>query len=509
MPDLPPSGASRLAALLAELGLERDGDEAARITGADPHLACRYPLGEAAAAVHAALGLTAARLGEDRGLGPQTVDVDVRHAAASLRGFLDQVVDGEVLDADPTGRLPGVGLFQARGGWVQTYGAFPPLKERTVQVLGCRAIRAEVEAAVAGWQADALVEALVAAGAPAARVGTAAAWEDHEQGRALRALPVVLIERIGDAPPEPLPPLAGVAVAFDPGTKSGPQATHAPGTTGRERMARDPGTAGGGGGPRPLDGVRVLDLTRIIAGPACSRTLAEHGADVLQIAAPRLHHVRRAAIETTPGKRVAALDLADAGDRERLEALLPRTDVLCQNARPGALDRRGLGAARLAELRPGVVYVSTDTYGHVGPWRSRPGFEPLAQASCGWADEHRDADGRPAIVPALPCDYATGYLAALGAMIALRRRAVEGGSWHVRTSLARTAMWLRDQPGRLDPAAAPGTSAAATADLRVRIDGPWGAVDQLTPVARLSGTPARWDTPGEEPGTSAPAFLPR
>lgn len=488
VPHRPPTGASRLVALLVELGLAPDDGGAARITGSDPVLACRYPLGESAAAVHAALGLTAARLGEDRGLGPQSVDVDVRHAAASLRGFLDQVVDGEVLDPDPTARLPGVGLFRARDGWVQTYGAFPPLKERTVGVLGCRAIRDEVAAAVARWDADALVEALVAAGAPAARVGTAAAWEEHPQGRALRALPLVLIERIGDAPPEPLPPLIG-----DPSAGAGERERPAP---------RDDGA-------RPLDGVRVLDLTRIIAGPACSRTLAEHGADVLQIASPRLHHVRRAAIETTPGKRVAALDLTDGSDRARLRALLPRTDVLCQNARPGVLDRRGLGPEHLAELRPGVVYVSTDTYGHVGPWRTRPGFEPLAQASTGWADEHRDADGAPAIVPALPCDYATGYLAALGTLIALRRRAVEGGSWHVRTSLARTAMWLRDQPGRHDPADAPGTPASATADLRVRLDGPFGAVEQLAPVARLSRTPARWVTPGEEPGASEPAFLPR
>ncbi|CAB4942438.1 unannotated protein [freshwater metagenome] len=250
----------------------------------------------------------------------------------------------------------------------------------------------------------------------------------------------------------------------------------------------------------------MLDLTRIVAGPACARTLAEHGADVLQVADPRLHTVRRAALETAPGRRSTSLALADPADRARLEALLPQADVLCQNARPGVLDRHGLGAERLAEVRPGIVHVSVDTYGHVGPWRSRPGFEPLAQCSTGWADEHRDAAGRPTIVPALPCDYATGYLAALGTVIALRRRAVEGGSWRVRTSLARTAMWFRDQPGRLDPAAATGTPAAATADLRIRLDGPFGVVEQLAPVVRMSGTPPRWSTAGERPGASAPGF---
>ncbi|MEV4418468.1 CoA transferase [Patulibacter sp. NPDC049589] len=462
-------GERRLRALLQELRLDLPA-AAATIRGADPVLACRYPLGEAAAAVHAAVGLQAARIGEDRGLAPQTVAVDVAHAAASLRGFLDQVVDGETLDPDPTGRLPGVGLFAAQGGWVQTYGAFPPLRERTLGVLRCDDDRGAIARAVAGWDADALVDALVDAGAPGATVGTAAEWEASDQGRALRALPLVVLERIGDAPPEPFPAL------------------------------RD---------PRPLDGVRVLDLTRIIAGPACGRTLAEHGAEVLQIASPRLHSVRRAAIETSPGKRVVHLDLTDPGSLAALRALVPAADVLCQNARPGALGRRGLGAEQLAELRPGIVYVSTDTYGHVGPWRLRPGFEPLAQAGVGWADEHRDAEGRPTIVPALPCDYATGYLAALGAMAALRRRVIEGGSWHVRTSLARTAMWFRDQEGRVDPAGAPGTPAAATAGRRIRLDGGFGAVDQLAPAVTMSGTPPRWATPGGPPEDGPPAFLPR
>lgn len=499
MTEDPSPAERRVAALLRELGLPTD--RRAAVHGHDPVLACRYPLGESAAAIHAVLGLTSAALGEDRGLPPQRVAVDVRHAAASLRGFLDQVVDGETLDPDPTGRLHAVGLFEAQDGWVQTYGAFPPLLERTLGVLGCAADRGSIARAVARRHADEVVDALLAAGAPAATVLSAEEWDAHPQGRALRALPLVVVERIGDAPPEPLPPLApGRTTAVAPG----PAGARTPPV-----LARPPGTDPAGGGPRPLDGVRVLDLTRIVAGPACGRTLAEHGADVLGVTGPGLHTVRRAAVETAPGRRSTSLRLADAADRAVLEGLLPQADVVCQNARPGVLDRHGLGADRLAEVRPGVVHVSIDTYGHVGPWSSRPGFEPLAQCSTGWADEHRDAAGRPTIVPALPCDYATGYLAALGTMIALRRRAVEGGSWRVRTSLARTATWFRDQPGRVDPAGAPGTSAASTADLRVRLDGPFGVVAQLAPVARMSGTPPRWAGPGEPPGASPPAFLHR
>ncbi len=405
----------------------------------------------------AAIGLLCAEAHERRGGPAQEVAADVRHAGALLRGFLDQRIDGVVGDRDPTGRLPAIGLHEADDGWVQTYG-LRALRERTEAVL-----------ATGPRTAEALADALNAAGVPGAVVRTAAAWEAHPQGRALRTLPVVSIQRIGDSPAEPPAPAPDGA---------------------------------------PLEGLRALDLTRILAGPVCGRTLAEHGADVLQIGSPRLEDVRRAHVDTAVGKRSCHLELGDPADRGRLDALVGRADVVCSNARPGAMARHGLDAAALAARRPGIVAVEIDCYGHVGPWRQRTGFEPLAQVSAGWADEHRDARGRPTIVPALPCDHATGYLAALGALEALRRRATEGGSWHVRTSLARTAMWLRDQPGRFDPAAA-GLDALhpeATLDLREALDGPHGRVDQLRPGARLSRTPARWRGPAPVAGSAPPAF---
>lgn len=458
---------ARLRALLQDLGLGLDAD-AATFTGADPVLPCRYPVGESAAAVMAAIGLAADRLA---GGAPRTVSVDVRHAAAHLRGFLDQRIDGEVLDADPTGRLPLVGLYRASdGGWVQTYGLFPSLRAPTLAVLGLpddadpdRAAMAAAVARYPGHAAD-LAEALNAAGAPAALVLSREAWDAHPQGRALHALPPVLVERIGDAPPSP--PRGGLD-----------------------------------GRSRPLAGLRVLDLTRILAGPACGRTLAEHGADVLALSAPRLPTVRRAWIDTAVGKRAAALDFASSDDRPRLDALLADADVFLQNARPGAFARRGLGAEAVAERRPGIVYVSIDTYGQgggEGPWAGRPGFEPLAQASTGWALEHA-IDDEPKIVPALPCDYATGYLAALGVLDALARRATEGGSWHVRASLCRTAMWLRDQPGRVDPAGAIPLGAADTLALRRAMTGPFGVVDHLMPAVRIAGSEPGWTVPAPRP----------
>ncbi len=472
-----PTPADRLVALLIGLGLDHDPG-AAQITGGDPVLPCRYPVGEGAAAVLAAIGLVAARLHERHGAPAQGVTVDVRHAAAHLRGFLDQCVDGEVLDPDPTGKLPLVGLYAAAdGAWVQVYGVFAPLRERTLAVLGlpnsdgngdAGPSREAIGAAVARWPADELAEALNAVGAPGAVARTSTWWEAHAQGGALRALPPVVVERIGDGPPP-------VAVP----------------------------------GEQPLDGVRVLDLTRIVAGPVCGRTLAEHGADVLSITAARLPSIRRAQIDTDVGKRAALLDPSRPTDRARLQALAARADVVLQNARPAVLARRGLGPQELAARRPGLIYASIDAYGQGGPWSERSGFEPIAQACTGWAVEHASADGAPRIVPALPCDYTTGFLTALGVLIALERRAREGGSWHVRTSLCRTAMWLRDQPGRVDPAAVdPGAlGAARTRDLRRPVTGDFGTVDQLTSAVRLSATPPQWPGPARRPGADPADFV--
>lgn len=454
----------RLRALLAELGLDLDPG-LATITGADPVLPSRYPLGEAAAAVMAAIGLVSGRLWELRGNPPQAVSADVRHCAALLRGFLDQVVDDEVLDPDPTSKLEAIGLFEAADGhWVQTYGVFSPLLERTLDVLGCDPNRASMAAAVAGWPAEDLVEALNAAGAPGAVVRTGREWEDHPQGIALRALALIEIERIGDAPAEPLPP-----------------------------------------GASPLAGVRVLDTSRIVAGPACGRTLAEHGAEVLAVGSGQMPSIHRALVDTSPGKLSAQLDLDDPGDRQTLDELIGEADVFCQSARPGSFHRRGLGPEVLARHRPGIVYASTDCYGHTGPWRERAGFEPLAQASTGWASDHRE-EGRPAIVAALACDYATGFLTALGVMWALKRRMGEGGSWHVRTSLCRTAMWLRDQPGRYDADAARVFTADSAADLRIRTETGFGVVDQLGPGVTMADTPPGWPRPAMPPGTHPPRF---
>ena len=226
---------------------------------------------------------------------------------------------------------------------------------------------------------------------------------DHPQGQAISDVPVIEIIKIDDGEPQPLPAAA-----------------------------------------RPLDGVRVLDLTRVLAGPVSGRTMAAHGADVLHVRSPKLPSMEVFVAETNQGKFSTVLDLTRDEAAARLQDLARDADIFVQGYRGGAMDARGFGPDDLAQLRPGIIYVSLNCYGHSGPWAQRPGWEQLAQSVSGLAEEG-GRPGDPRLVPAAPCDYTTGYLAACGAMMALTRRMREGGSYHVRLLLSRTAMWIAAQ----------------------------------------------------------------
>ena len=195
---------------------------------------------------------------------------------------------------------------------------------------------------------------------------------------------------------------------------------------------------------RPLAGLRVLDLTRIIAGPVCGRTLAVHGADVLLVTASHLPSIRSLVIDTGRGKLSASIDLREASGRETLTALLRDADIFVQGYRPGAIAGHGFSPQDAARIRPGIIYVSLCAYGQEGPWADRRGFDSLVQNASGLNDEEayafgaREPQATPRPLPAQVLDHATGYLLAFAAMAALKRRMAEGGSWHVRLSLAQT-----------------------------------------------------------------------
>jgi hypothetical protein len=436
-----------------------------RIDGEDPLLATRFRVGEAAATALAAVGVAANDLWELRTGRRQSIEVDVRAAATSLLSFLLC----RVTDRDGPGfgdRAVITDFFPARDGrWFFLHGSFPHNQEAALRLLDCPPEKERVGQAIARWDAQELEDALSERGLCGARVRNGQEWREHPQGIALAEHPVVEVLRIGDSDPQPLL---------------------------------------GANGP-PLEGVRVLDLTRVLAGPTCGRTLAQHGADVLRIASPNLPSIPQFVMDTSFGKRSAHLDLKDAADHARLLALIGDADVFAQGYRSGALDRLGFDPHELAALRPGIVYTSINCYGHVGPWSQRPGWEQLAQTVTGIAAEQGGAT--PALIPAAPTDYTTGYLAALGTLVALKRRATEGGSYWVRASLSRTGMWIQDL-GRAQGIGA-GPDVAKSADLFEETDTPFGRVRHLRPALRMSETPPQWSKPSVPLGSHAPVWEPR
>ncbi|HEY4803953.1 MAG TPA: CoA transferase, partial [Paraburkholderia sp.] len=438
------------------------------IEGDDPGLPSVFRVGSLAAASIGVAGLAAARLHELRTGRAQRVAIDVRRALAAFRSERHLSVDGQ----PPTElRHPVTGHFPTGDGrWIQLHANFPHHLAGILRVLQCANDRDAVARAILGWEGAALDDALAQAGLCAALVRAPREWAAHEQAKAVASLPLFEIERIGDASAEA--PRAG---------------------------------SGAGTGARPLEGVRVLDLTRIIAGPVAGRTLGQHGADVLLINGPHLPNIAPLVIDNGRSKRSATLDLRDEAACEQLRALVRDADVFVQGYRPGALAARGFAPEALAQLRPGIVCVSISAYGHRGPWRERRGFDSLVQSASGivWTESvaaaksgrgaSNDADAPPfAAVRPLPCqalDHATGYLAAFGAMVALARRLREGGSWHVRLSLAQTGRWLQTMGTLEDGQHAPEVTAADIADCLEEMDSPFGRVRAVAPAERLELTP--------------------
>jgi crotonobetainyl-CoA:carnitine CoA-transferase CaiB-like acyl-CoA transferase len=440
--------AQALEQILTAAGIDRAGDCSVQLTGADPVLPTRYPMGTAGAAALAAVGLAAANLWRSKSGEGQAVAVDVGPAALAMRANTLLRIDGKPA-ADPWDEISGFHQG-ADGRWIQLHCQFPHFREGVLKLLGADAKRESVAKAITTWRIPELEDALAARGAPAFMLRDHAEWAAHPQGVAVAGLPLIEIERIGDAPAQQLP-----------------------------------------SGPRPLSGVRVLDLARVIAGPMVGRTLAEHGADVLRISGPGLPSIEQLVIDTGHGKRAAEIDLGSADGRATLKQLIAGADVFSQAYRPDSLAARGFGPAELARLHPGIVCVSLSAWGRAGPWAARRGYDTLVQCATGIAHE-QGHDAKPAHLPGSALDYLSGYLGAFGAMVALARRATEGGSWLVRLSLARTAEWLKAL-GRTDGAGDPRAQPMPVpGDFGIRLQRAqthWGEIEFLGPVLRMSATP--------------------
>ena len=434
------------------------------IVNQDPVLESRFRLGETCAAALAGVGVAVNDIWELKTSQRQHIGIDVRHAAAALKSSLYlQRPDssGTFRNVVNAGHQAMLNITQPwatqDGRFVLTHFGLPHLQQRMLALLGCDPTPESVASAVSKWNALDLEAAIDEQRLCGGMVRSSEEWLASPHGQVLSGKPIVEIIRIGDSEPEPFPSMNQAA-------------------------------------ERPLAGVRVLDLTRILAGPVCARTLAEHGAEVLMVTAQSLPQMPEAVIDTSHGKRSCFLDLNDANDARTLRALARQADVFSQGYRPGMIGKHGFSPEDLAAIRPGIVYTSISCYGADGPFSHRAGWEQVAQTMTGLC--HDNNPKRPHLLPAAACDYTTGYLAAFGVLVALARRAVEGGSWHVRVSLCQTGMLIHRQ-GLLDHAPSGLDLAPTELDaLRIESSPPHlGPLRHLGPILRMSQTPAHWTRP--------------
>ncbi|MDO9711396.1 CoA transferase [Paracraurococcus lichenis] len=464
-----PSPREILEALWQRAGLA--GAAPALLAGEEPALPSSFRIGAAAQASIAAATAAVAEIHRRRGGPAQAAAVDMRHAALEFASERYLRLDGT---AAPAHWDDIAGTYRCGDGrWVRLHTNFPHHRAGVLRLLGCEGTRAAVGKALQDWEGFAFEQSAAEAGMCVAAMRSFAEWDAHPQGRAVAALPPLRIERIAEAPPVPLP----------------------------------------NAGARPLEGIRVLEATRVIAGPVCGRTLAAHGADVLHISAAHLPSFDDLLPDTGRGKRTAALDLRTEAGRATLRGLAAGADIFLQGYRPGAVAGHGFAPEALAAARPGIVCVSLSAYGEVGPWGGRRGFDSLVQTASGFnhaeavAADAEPADPAPRVLPCQALDHASGFLLAFGALAALLRRAEEGGSWLVRVSLAGTAQWLRGL-GRIEGAfGMPVPKMEELGDLLEQMPSGFGRLTSLRHSGRLPETPPYWALPPVPLGTHAAAWV--
>jgi len=464
MPAFATDAKTVLADLWRDAGCDVAASNAIDFSGAEPVLPSSFAVGTAAAASIGAAALAAAELWRLRTGRRQRVGVDMRHAAIEFRSERYLRVDGK----EPADHHdPIAGLYRCGDGrWARLHTNLPHHCSGLLKLLGCAHDKAAVQRGLENWQAEALETAAAEAGLVVTACRSFAEWDAHPQGRAIAQLPLLSIEKIGDAPPRNFAPA-----------------------------------------DRPLAGVKVLDLTRIIAGPVCGRTLAAHGADVLLVTAAHLPSMLPLVIDTGRGKLSTAIDLREPDGRATLTALARDADVFVQGYRPGAIAGHGFAPHELARLRPGIVCASLCAYGHEGPWAGRRGFDSLVQTASGLNAAEAEAFGsrEPRALPAQELDHATGFLLAFAVMAALKRRAEEGGSWHVRLSLAQTGYWLR-RLGRIDGMHCPDPKFDDVRDCLEETASGFGRLTAVRHAAAMSETPPYWARPTVPLGSHPPAW---
>jgi hypothetical protein len=429
------------------------------IGGSDRLVSC-FPVSDLAAS---SIGAACLAVSELIGLDGTKSRVAVDRRLSSLWfGWSIQPTGWEM----PNAWDPIAGDYPTHDGWIRLHTNAPHHRAAAISVLRCAETREAVTETVRQWRANELEAAIVAKNGCAAEMRTTDQWSSHPQGRALAAEPLIV----------------QTSAAGEKSEKWLPSAS------------------------RPLSGIRVLDLTRVLAGPVATRFLAGYGADVLRVD-PLDWDEPGLIPEVTLGKRCLRLDLQSRPDRETFERLMRRADVLVHGYRKGALDGLGYGETERRSIRPGLIDVSLNAYGHSGSWEMRRGFDSLVQMSAGIADAGMawKQSGKPHPLPVQALDQATGYLMAATVVRGLVARIVDRSATTARLSLARTAKLLSDHKGPASEITMPPLSHA---DLAADIEHTsWGPARRLRPPATLDHTSMKWDRPATALGSGMPCWL--
>ena len=454
-----------LAGVWTSVGGDPAALDAVTLTGDEPQLPSSFRVAAAAQVSIAASGLAAAEIWKLRSGEAQNVAVDMRHATVECRSERYLRVDGK---PPPPAWDAIAGVYKTGDGrFVRLHTNFPHHRAAVCNVLDCKAERDDVQQALMQWEAEAFETAAYAAGGVVAMMRSYDEWSASPHAKALAQLPLITIEKIGGAAPKPWPK-----------------------------------------GDRPLAGIRVLDLSRVIAGPVAGRTLAAHGADVMLICGPHLPAIPWLSIDNGRGKLSSFVELKSEEGRATMRELLAKADIFSQGYRPRALAALGFAPDDAAKINPGIVYVTLSAYGHAGLWAERRGFDSLVQTATGFNQAEGQAAGieGPKELPAQMLDHATGYFMASGAMMAKARQAREGGSWHVRVSLAQTGRWLWNLGRLADGLKAPDFPGDAVKPFIEELASGYGALHAVKPSAVLSKTKAFWARPSMPLGSDQPRW---
>ncbi|OUI84105.1 CoA transferase [Acetobacter tropicalis] len=450
------------------------------IHGQDPIFETPYRVGEVMAQIFSACGVAANDLWEMKTGRRQSVGISVSAAASTVKssGCTYRREEDGAYTAIPGSEAMKhmVSLTQpwptADGKWFLPHTNLPHLERRVLDLLKCESTPESIRAAIRTWNALELEDAIADIQACGGMVRTAEEWLAHPQGAYLAQRPVVEITKTGESAAETLKP-----------------------------------------GDMPLSGVRVLDLTRILAGPTCGLSLTEFGADDLMVTAPHLPQVPEFVRDTSHGKRSCFLDFTQHNDAVRLAELVSQADILIDGYRPGRLAAHGFGWEDLQRMRPGLIHVSVNCFGSGGPFGGRAGWDQVAQAVTGMCHTQGMATGagQPQLTPVYMCDYAAGRLGSFGAMLALAQRAREGGSYCVQVSLCQSAMLFERQGFVTKYDHAPnGMPAAEFSNYQVDEAGTcYGDLRCLGPVLKMSETPCRWTRMTPKLGSDTAVWLPR